>query len=77
MGKDTVIFDGEESVLYTFNETAAFIFRKLKLGSSIAEIVKAMVMKYKIKETEAETDTKDLLRDLLAKKIIKGVKNLL
>ncbi len=71
MGKDLVIFDGEKSVLYTFNETAAFIFRKLKLQSTVAEIVKAMVKKYKISEKEAQKDTKSLIRELLAKKIIK------
>lgn len=71
MGEDLVIFDGEKSVLYTFNETAAFIFRKLKMGHLTGEIVKAMVKKYKIAEKEAQKDTKNLVRDLLAKKIIK------
>ena len=71
MGKDLVIFDGEKSVLYTFNETASFIFRRLKLGNSIEEIVKALAKKYKIGEIEAKKDTKDLIRDLLTKKIIK------
>lgn len=71
MDDKTVIFDGEESVLFTFNETASFIFYRLKLGRSIEEIVKAMVKKYKIGEAEAEKDTKELIRGLLEKKIIK------
>lgn len=70
MGKDLVIFDGEKSVLYTFNESAAFIFRKLKLKLSYEEIVKAMVKKFKIEEAEAEKDAKDLLNELLEEKII-------
>ena len=70
----TVIFDGEKSVLYTFNETASFIFRRLKLGRSIVEIVKTLMMKYKIGEIEAKKDIKELIRDLLAKKIIKQEK---
>ncbi len=70
MGKDLVIFDGESSVLYTFNETAAFIFRKLKLQSTEEKIVKSMVAKYKIGEKEAQKDLKKLVRDLLAKKVI-------
>lgn len=70
MGKDLVIFDGEESTLYTFNETAAFIFRKLKQQSTVENIAKELVKKYKIKETEAQKDAKNLIRDLLAKKII-------
>lgn len=70
MDNKTVIFDGEKSVLYTFNETASFIFSRLKLNHSIEEIVKALVKKYKIGEIEAKKDTKELIRDLLAKKII-------
>lgn len=71
MGKDLVIFDGEKSVLYTFNETAAFIFQKLKKGLTDKEIAKVLAKKYKIGEAEAAKDAKDLIRDLLDKKIIK------
>lgn len=66
----TVIFDGEKSVLFTFNETASFIFRRLKMGSSIIEIVIALVKKYKIGEIEAKKDVKELLKNLVSKKII-------
>jgi len=70
LGDKTVIFDGEESVLYTFNETASFIFQKLKLGWEEEKIIKTLVKKYQIKEKRAEKDVNDLISDLLKKKII-------
>jgi len=66
----TVIFDGEESVLYTFNETASFIFQKLKLGWDKEKIIEDLIKKYQIKEKRAEKDVNDLISDLLKKKII-------
>ena len=67
----TVIFDGEESVLYTFNETASFIFHKLKFGWEEERIVDALVKKYAIKPAKAYSDLKYLLTDLRQKNIIK------
>ncbi len=71
----TVIFDGEESVLYTFNETASFIFQKLKKGFNDKEIIKAVVKKYKVKETRVANDLKEIIADLRKKKIISSVKS--
>lgn len=65
-----VIFDGEESVLYTFNETASFIFQKLKLGWHGKKIIEELVKKYQIKEKKAEKDVNELISDLLKGKII-------
>lgn len=67
-----VIFDGEESVLYTFNETASFIFKKLKQGKNEKEIIDLLVKRYQIKEEKAKKDVKDLLAELRKKKIISG-----
>ena len=66
----TVIFDGEESVLYTFNETASYIFSKLKLGWDKEKIKDGLAKRYGISEKKAEADLKDLIKDLLKKKII-------
>lgn len=66
----TVIFDGEESVLYTFNETASFIFKKIKKGLSDNEIVEAVAKRYKIEEEKAKKDVRDLLAELRKKKIV-------
>lgn len=66
----TVIFDGEESVLYTFNESASYIFKKIKSGLPKNQVIGYLVKRYGIKEKRAEIDFNDLLKDLLAKKII-------
>lgn len=70
----TVIFDGEESILYTFNETASYIFKKLKLGWEIDKIVQALVKKYEVKEAKAKKDVKDLANDLKKKNILSVLK---
>ncbi|MEK7079109.1 MAG: PqqD family protein [Patescibacteria group bacterium] len=69
----TVIFDGEESVLYTFNETASYIFLKLKAKWDGKKIILALMKKYGVKEDQAKRDVKELVKDLLKKKIIKRV----
>lgn len=66
----TVIFDGEESILYTFNETATYIFLKLKAGWGKEKITGGLVKRYGINEKKAQADLNDLLNDFLKKKII-------
>lgn len=66
----TIIFDTEKSILYTLNETAAFIFLKLKKGSSETEIIQAVVKKYQVKEERIQKDLVELISDLKKKKIV-------
>lgn len=66
----TVIFDGDKSVLYTFNSTATFIFQKIKSGFDNKRIVDLLVKKYGINIKKAQNDFKSLIKDLLKKKII-------
>jgi len=68
--KETVIFDAEESVLYTLNETASEIFRFLKKGLKEEEIVERMVKKYEVRKERVEKDIKKLLEELKKKKIV-------
>lgn len=74
LGKKTVIFDGEKSVLYTFNETASFIFKKMKLNWTIDKIAEEMTNKYNISFKNALKDAEDLLSDLIDKKIVLSLK---
>lgn len=67
----TVIFDGEESVLYTFNETASYVFLKIKAKWDEKKIILSLVKRYGVKEERAKKDVKELIKDLLKKKIIK------
>lgn len=69
-----VIFDGEKSVLYTFNDIAYFIFRKIKLGWEEQKIVTVIVSKYRVKETRIANDLKEIISDLKKKKIISALK---
>lgn len=70
MGEKLTIFDGEESVLYTFNETASYIFSKLKLGWERMRISQALSKKYKIKPDKLTKDVTEFIRDLKKKKIV-------
>ena len=69
--KETVIFDAEESVFYTLNETASEIFKMIKKGLSEEEIVEKMIKKYSIKKEKAEKDVKELVEGLIKKGIVK------
>lgn len=66
----TVIFDSEKSVLYTFNETASYIFKKIKAGEEEDKIIDLVTKKYQVKPEKAKKDLYDLLVELKKKKII-------
>lgn len=66
----TVIFDGEKSVLYTFNETANYIFQKIKSKWDEKKIISIIVRKYNVGETQAKKDVQELIKLLKDKKII-------
>jgi hypothetical protein len=70
VGKKITIFDGEESVLYTFNETASYIFKLLKKGLKQSEIADMLAKKFNISNSKAQKDTQELITDFLKKKII-------
>jgi 6-pyruvoyl-tetrahydropterin synthase len=66
----TVIFDADESVLYTLNETASVIFDKLKKKWDKEKIINFMLKKYDVKKERLEKDFDQLIEDLKKKKII-------
>ena len=70
IGKKTVIFDGEQATLFTFNETASVIFKKIKLGWEVNQIIGFLIKKYKISEERAKKDVLELIADMKKKKII-------
>lgn len=70
-GEEFSIFDGEKSVLYTFNVTASFIFRKLKQGFDLPNIIQLLKKKYKGIKTDALLkDVSEFIKLLEEKKII-------
>ena len=68
--KETVVFDAEESVLYTLNETASEIFRLLKKGLKKEEIVERIVKKYDVRKERVEKDVRELFKELEKRKIL-------
>ncbi len=66
----TIIYDEDKSFLYTFNETASYIFKKIKKGESQKQIVESLAKQYQIKENKAKKDYKNLVAELLKNKII-------
>lgn len=66
----TTIFSGEESTLYTLNETAAYIFQGLKLGWTIDKIVEGLKSKFGASKKEAKKDLSAFAKELTRKKIL-------
>ena len=68
-----VIFDGDKSILYTFNETASYIFNKIKAKIDQEKILVLMVKRYGVKEEKLKRDMEEIIKDMQVKKIIKKV----
>lgn len=66
----TVIFDADQSVLYTLNETASVIFDKLKKKWNKEKIIDYILKKYEVKKERLEKDYEKLMKDLKDRKII-------
>ena len=64
------VFSGEESILYTFNDTGALILQGLKLGWDDEKIIKSISTKFKVSAGDAEKDIADFKKTLLSKKIL-------
>ena len=63
-------FDVDKSSLYTFNETAEYIYKKIKAGETDKKIVSLLIKKYAIDEKVARKDINDLKKDLKKNKIL-------
>lgn len=70
IGNKTTIFSGEDSMLYTLNDTASFIFNGLKLEWDNNRIAKGLMEKYVIKREQAFRDVEELIKQLKKKGIV-------
>lgn len=64
------VFDAEKSFLYTFNETASYIFKLLKKNEVKEEIVEKIQKRYGITQEVASRDFDALLSSLKTKQIL-------
>jgi len=69
MDNKLVGFDVDKSLLYTFNETAEFIFNKVKLGWEEEKIVLTLAKKYEVTLPTVKKDVKALIKDMIKNKI--------
>jgi len=63
-------FDADTSYLYTFNETAEYIFKKKGLGWNENKIVEALAKKYEVTIPQLRKDVKKLIKDMQKNNII-------
>lgn len=63
-------FDVERSFLYTFNETAEYVFKKIKRGWEVNKIASLLAKRYEITGKDALKDSKTLLKELKKNKIL-------
>jgi hypothetical protein len=63
-------FDVEKSYLYTFNETAEFIFKKIKAGWDEKKILSALAKKYRVDASILKKDMQELIKNMVKNKIL-------
>jgi len=63
-------FDTDKSFLYTFNETAEYIFKKLKLGWEEDKIGEALAKKYDAPLPLLKKDVKAIIKSMIKNNII-------
>ena len=74
-GKKLTIFDPEASIVYSFNETAAFIFERIKRDSTVGEIIEKVCKKYDVSKDKAQSDVSEFLNTLVKNKIVTRLRN--
>lgn len=64
VGDSLSIFDGEKSIMYTLNETGAFIFQKIKKGLGKDRVIRYLQRKYHVSEKQSRADYDEFVNDL-------------
>lgn len=75
MDNKLIGFDVDKSLLYTFNETAEFIFKKIKAGWDVEKIIDALLKIHEIDETTLKKDVNALISDMKKNRIIVPVRS--
>lgn len=66
----TTVFSGEDSALFTFNDTAAYIFTGIKLQWDREKIVGGLKKRFDVTREKAEMDIENFVKQLEENKII-------
>lgn len=68
--KQLIGFDVDHSSLFTFNETAEYIFSKIKTKTEPSRIASLLAKKYEVDVKDAMKDVNELLKLLKKNKIL-------
>lgn len=71
LNNNVTIFDTENSLLFTLNESGTFIFDNLKKGYSNGVILKLLMKNFKVSESQAKSDLVEFIQHLKEKGILK------
>lgn len=66
----TLLLLPNSHVLYTFNESGGFVWKRILKQQSVAKIVADFAREFEIEKERAEADVRKLLCDLLKKGVI-------
>lgn len=64
------IFDSDQSILFTLNNTAATIFEGIKFGLSQEKIAEKLSIEFDTLQSEAKKDIETFTEELKKKKVI-------
>jgi len=70
IGNKFTIFDENKSTLYTLNETASYIFKKILKGWGNDEIINSLAKDYQVNKIEAKKDFNQIILLLKNNRII-------
>lgn len=72
LGNSWVAYDGEEEMLYEFNEVGGKILSLIQEGvGKTSEIVKEIVKEFEVDKSQAEEDVREFLEKMEAEGLVK------
>lgn len=69
-----VLYKERRGEVVELNETASFIWNRMKRSSSVGLLVKEMVRVYDVRREEAKKDVEDIINSLLREGYLKKIK---
>lgn len=60
----------DDDALFTLNESAKLLWKRLVTGATVAELARVVVSRYRVAPAVAEADVRALVRDLARRRIV-------